>query len=337
MSCEIIVEIGNSHEGSVGIAKSFIDMVSLTGAKTVKFQMHLPDFESTKGEPFRVKFSDQDKNRFDYWKRTGFSTEEWLSIIKYTNEMGLEFMCTPFSIEAARWLFDNGAIKRWKVGSGDAANLPLLDYLVSTNLPIIISTGLISLSELEQLEIRFKHNKALDRVIFLHCISEYPTLTERIGFNIFNDLQIRFGRAGYSDHSGNLFNGIYAISRGAKVLEVHMVPHKQFFGPDTTSSLLPSEIKTLCEYSSHIEILENSTLSKDSMYTNSLEIRTMFRKGIYWSRNKQKGDKVLLSDLVFRKPVVNLDAFEFEKVLGKILNSSVKELSPVSLDDLGLE
>ena len=131
MSLDLIVEVGNAHEGSLGIATSFVDIVKSTGAKCIKFQMHLPEFESSENEPFRKKFSAQDKTRVDYWNRVGFSFEEWKYLLSYTKGADLEFLCTPFSIEAARWLFENTEMKRWKVGSGEATNFPLLSFLAA--------------------------------------------------------------------------------------------------------------------------------------------------------------------------------------------------------------
>jgi N,N'-diacetyllegionaminate synthase len=337
LNCEIVVEIGNSHEGSLGIAKSFMEMAASSGARIVKFQMHLPNFESTEFEPFRKKFSDQDSSRIDYWKRTSFSKDAWEKIINHAAELELEFLCTPFSVEAAQWLFNTGAVKRWKVGSGDAANLPLLDYLVSTELPIIISTGLISWHEILYLKNRLESFRALDRVTFLHCVSEYPTPAEKSGFNIFHDLVNEFGKAGFSDHSGNVLTGLYAISQNATLLEVHLTPHKGFFGPDTSSSLLPEEIELLCKFNDFVQNVHSNNISKERLFEDSAETRKIFRKGIYWSSDKLKGQIITTKDLLFRKPMVGIDAIDFEKILGSRIRHNVKFLNAVQETDLEID
>jgi N,N'-diacetyllegionaminate synthase len=334
LNCEIVVEIGNSHEGSLGIAKSFMEIAASSGAKIVKFQMHLPNYESTEFEPFRKKFSDQDLSRIEYWERTSFSRDEWEKIIFYATKLGLEFMCTPFSVEAAQWLFDIGAVKRWKVGSGDAANLPFLDFLVSTGLPIIISTGLISWQEILYLKNRLESFRALDRVTFLHCVSEYPTPIEKSGFNVFHDLVNEFGKAGFSDHSGNVLTGLYAISQNALLLEVHMTPHKGFFGPDTSSSLLPEEVEFLCKFNDFVRNIKTNNISKQRLFEDSSETRKIFRKGIYWASDKAKGHIVTIKDLHFRKPMMSIDAIDFEKILGSRIRRDVKFLNAVLEADL---
>jgi N,N'-diacetyllegionaminate synthase len=334
MKTEIIVEVGNTHEGSLGIAKSFVDMAISTGAKFVKFQMHLAHFEGMPNEPFRKKFSDQDENRQDYWKRTGFTENQWRNLIDYVVDREMEFLCTPFSVEAAKWLFSNNAIKRWKIGSGDAANFPLIDFLVSTRLPLIISTGLISWDEILRLQFRLKQMGAWSRTTLLHCVSKYPTLLDQVAFNIFNDLKSLECNVGISDHSGNVNTGLFAIASGATILEVHLTPHELFFGPDATSSLLPSEIKQLVEFSENVQVFKNSIISKEFLFEQSIEMRRIFRKGIYWSMDMKKGEKVKLEHLLFRKPAMEIDSIDFESVLGKFITKEVFQMDPVRKTDI---
>jgi len=137
---KIIAEIGNSHEGSLGIACSFIDMAACAGAKFIKFQMHIPEYESSQDEPFRTNTFIQDTSRWNYWKRVGFSLNEWILIKEYCDTQKIEFMCTPFSLEAAKILWENKLIKRWKIGSGEISNLPLLDYVFKTGTEVLLST-----------------------------------------------------------------------------------------------------------------------------------------------------------------------------------------------------
>lgn len=327
---EVIVEIGNSHEGSLGIAKSFVDMAKKANCQTVKFQMHIPEAEGMPNEPFRKIFSDQDETRQAYWKRVGFSEREWTILVSYVNSQGLEFLCTPFSIEAAQWLFENDAVKRWKVGSGDAVNFPLIDYLVSTKLPLIISTGLVSWDEILQLKSRLVRLGAWDRTTLLHCVSEYPVALEKVGLNLIDEISELGCSVGYSDHSGKLAPGLTVIAKRVSILEVHMTPHELFFGPDTPASLSPNEIAFLTKFDSDLEIMSNSGITKDDYFLVSESMRNIFRKGVYWSRDINSGEKVAPSDLIFRKPVNGFDAKDFEIILGKELLRDVSSHNPVS-------
>lgn len=316
---EVVVEIGNSHEGSLGIACSMVDMAAKAGAKIVKFQMHLSQFESTTQEPFRAEFSMQDKTRLDYWKRINFSFEDWSKLISYVQNQELEFLCTPFSIEAATWLFQSGGIKRWKVGSGDAVNFPLIDYLISTNLPLIISTGLISNSELITLCKRLSEKNALDRTMLLHCVSQYPATLSDVSLHLLEALRSFSNKVGYSDHSGNLSTSLYAASKGADLIEVHMTPHPDFFGPDVSSSLTPEEIKALIRFIEDLDVMNSTRKSRDTLFEAVTESARIFRKGIYWNMDLCAGSKIEMKHLSFRKPVGQIDAIEIDSVLDKVL------------------
>jgi len=334
MQPEIIVEVGNSHEGSLGVAKSFVDIAASAGAKIIKFQMHIPEAEGMPDEPFRKIFSDQDLTRQDYWRRINFSEKDWKNLIEHTKNSGLEFMCTPFSIEAAQWLFLNKAVKRWKVGSGDAANFPLIDYLISTNLPLIISTGLISWDEIILLKKRLVDQVAWDRTTLLHCVSKYPVKLEEIGLHLINEIRTLGCSVGFSDHSGQLNSALYALSLECSILEVHMVTHKKYFGPDTASSLLPEQIEFLCNFVKDLNIMKTNQPTKDTQFKEMEQMRKIFRKGIYWSRDVMVGETIKFSDLVFRKPVRILDSVDFEKVIGCTASKNVVKFTPVTFSDL---
>jgi N-acetylneuraminate synthase len=326
---ELIVEIGNSHEGSLGIATSFVDMAKESGASCVKFQMHLAEFEGMQDEPFRINFSLQDLSRQDYWKRVNFSFDEWLKLAKYVNDSGLEFLCTPFSNEAAKWLFDNNLVKRWKVGSGDALNIPLLEYLIKTNLPIIISTGLISWEEIIYLRDFLISNDFWNKTTLMHCISEYPTRIEHSALNIISELKSLGCQVGLSDHSGNWIVPLKAISQGISILEVHMAPHKKFFGPDTVASLTPDEIRRILEIEKTWSLLDEHTRTKEDIFQSSLATQKLFRKGIYWSRDVSVGEKITLDDLKFRKPIYEIDSKDYKNYLNKIVRIDVIKDTPL--------
>ena len=129
----LIAEIGQAHEGSLGILYSYIDAIATTGVDAVKFQMHIAEAESSEFEPFRVSFSLEDKTRYDYWKRMGFTLEQWKAIKQYCNKVGLDFICSPFSNLAVDWLEEIG-VKYYKIGSGEVNNFLILEKIKGTAL-----------------------------------------------------------------------------------------------------------------------------------------------------------------------------------------------------------
>ena len=334
MPLDLIVEVGNAHEGSLGIAESFVDIAKESGAKCVKFQLHLPEFESSPHEPFRRQFSSQDKTRIDYWKRVGFTFEEWKSLISYTQNSGMEFLCTPFSIEAATWLLENAGIKRWKVGSGEATNFPLLSFLSDSKLPIIISTGLVSWDEILKIKEFLSIRDAWKRVTLMHCVSLYPTPLELAALNQIEELRTLGVNVGLSDHSGDVAVPLRAISMGVNTIEVHLSPHKQFFGPDNSSSLLSSDLELLLSFSQKWEILDKHMMSRDEMFDRAAETKRIFGKGIYWKKDLPAGHKINIDDLAFLKPMAEVSAMDYLSIIGKVTNVAVSSHSSLSLSQL---
>lgn len=333
MRTELIVEIGNSHDGSLGIAKSFIDIAKAAGAPVVKFQMHIAEFESSDLDEFRVQFSDQDKTRVDYWNRVAFTPEQWKLISNYCDSQDIEFLCTPFSIEAAEILMQMTSVKRWKVGSGDAVNLPLIDFLASTEMPLIISTGLISWSEITFLKDRLLRLGAWSRTTLMHCVSQYPTPLENSGLNIISELRELGCSVGLSDHSGKLSPSLMAISHGISLLEVHLTPHPLFFGPDVNSSLTGEQIRFISDFTRDVEILEANHRSKSSLFEDASKTRRLFRKGVYWKSDLKAGTTIKYSDLKFLKPSQEIDSLDFEKVVGRVLTRPVMAGKAAKFDD----
>src|SRR5688572_4142551 len=146
--CLVIGEVAMSHDGSVGLAHAFIDAIAGAGADAVKFQTHIAAAESTPLEPFRVAFSRQDSSRYDYWKRMEFSEEEWRGLAKHCHERNVLFISSPFSVEAVDMLERIGQ-PLWKIASGETSNGQLLDRVLQTGAPVLLSTGLSPLAEID--------------------------------------------------------------------------------------------------------------------------------------------------------------------------------------------
>ena len=155
----VIAEIGQAHDGSYGILQSMIEAIAKTGVDAVKFQIHVADAESSTLEPFRVKFSDVDRTRYDYWKRMELSIEQWQKIKDMCDKLNLEFLATPFSNEAVN-ILENLKINKYKIGSGDFSNFLMLEKISLTGKEIILSTGLGTLSDLDE-SINFLKNSML--------------------------------------------------------------------------------------------------------------------------------------------------------------------------------
>lgn len=325
----VIAEVGLAHEGSLGIAKSYIDLAVKIGADAVKFQTHIAEHESTPNEEFRVNIFPEDKTRYEYWKRTSFNYEQWLFLKNYAKKKKIDFLSSPFSLESFK-LIKKLKIKYWKISSGEINNVPLLIEIAKTHRPIFLSTGMSDYKEIQDaLKIIYHYHK---KVIILQCTSKYPCPPEKIGLNQIIELKKRFNlEVGYSDHTGEIFSSLAAVSLGAKVIEFHITFSKYFFGPDTSSSLTPSQAKYLIYGIKYInKILVTPIKKNKSKFKN---LRKIFNKGIYAKNDMKKNQVIKMNDLSFLKPVKYMMAKDFKKILGKQLKKEIKMGQPLKLNE----
>ncbi|SFN33252.1 N-acetylneuraminate synthase family protein [Salegentibacter flavus] len=328
----IIAEIGQAHEGSLGIALSYIDALAETGVDVVKFQVHIAEAESSENEAFRVKFSEQDKTRFDYWKRMEFSLEQWKLLKQRCDEKGVDFLASPFS-NAAVDLLEEVGVKRYKVGSGEVNNFLLLEKIAQTGKPVIISSGMSSFEELDSM-VKFLKERKVEFSI-LQCTTAYPTKPEDAGLNVITQLKDRYKvPVGYSDHSARLETCIAATALGAEILEFHAVFDRRSFGPDATSSLEIDEIKDLVQAVRNIHTSLQHPLDKADNSRFS-DLKNIFEKSLAINKDLPAGHKLTFEDLEAKKPKgYGVDASHFEKLIGRELKRDFKRWEFLNDEDL---
>lgn len=328
----IIAEIAQAHEGSLGIAHSYIDALASCGVDAVKFQTHIADAESSEFERFRVKFSYEDETRFDYWKRMEFTLEQWKGLKEHCDKVGVEFISSPFSCAAVD-ILEKVGVKRYKIGSGEMTNYLMLAKIARTGKPIILSSGMSDYKELEEC-IAFLKPFGND-ISLLQCTTAYPTQPEQWGFKEIPNLKGRYGiPIGYSDHSSDITACIAATALGAEILEFHAVFEKKMFGPDAKASLNLDEISKLVKSVRKLEISLNHNSEKvDTSSFNDLKI--LFGKSLAVNKNLNKGHVITLEDLESKKPAkMGIAAKEFSDVLGKTLNKPLLQWDFLKLEDL---
>ena len=328
----LIAEIAQAHDGSIGILHSYIDAVAKTGVQAIKFQMHIAEAESSIQEPFRVQFSKEDATRYDYWKRIEFSLEQWKAIKKHCDEVGLDFICSPFSNLAVDWLEAIG-VQTYKIGSGEVTNFLLLEKIAQTGKPLLLSSGMSSFEELD-ITVAFLKSKKVDFSI-LQCTTAYPTKPEQYGFNVISELKDRYKvSVGFSDHSAKIATGIAAVALGAEILEFHVVFHRDLFGPDAIASFTMEETKQLVEAVNAIYIATTNPIDKNTN-ESYLELKAIFEKSLAINKNLPKGHSITFDDLETKKPKgFGISAADFEKVLGKKLRTNKSQWDFLNEEDL---
>ncbi len=328
----VIAEIAQGHDGSLGTAHAYIDAVAKTGAHAIKFQTHIAEAESTPEEPFRVKFSSQDRTRYDYWKRMEFSEEQWRGLAAHAGERGLIFLSTPFSLEAMVML-DRIGMPAWKVGSGEVTNQFLIERMAKTGKPILLSSGMAKWNELDVAVANIRRLGA--SVAMFQCTTTYPCPPDRLGLNLIAELRDRFQcPVGLSDHSGTIFAGLAAAALGANMLEVHVVFSRECFGPDVTSSVTTGELKELVAGVRFIETALANPVDKGAIAEELSELRQMFGKSIVVAHDLLSGHRITESDLQLKKPGTGMPASRVSEVVGRTITRNIQAGSLLSERDL---
>jgi N,N'-diacetyllegionaminate synthase len=327
--CLVIGEVAMAHDGSLGLAHAFIDAIGRTGADAVKFQTHLADAEGTRAEPFRVAFSPQDPTRRDYWIRTAFTEEQWAGLALHAKEKGLFFLSSPFSAEAGALLRRVG-VSAWKVPSGETGNGPLLDELLADRLPVLLSTGMSPMTEIDAAVGKVK--AASVPLAVLQCTSAYPCPPEKVGLNMIPVFMERYGcPVGLSDHSGTIYPGLAAATMGIRVLEVHVTLSREMFGPDVVASVTTGELATLVEGIRWIERMRAAPVDKDLAAESMVPLRRVFTKSLVASRSIPAGTVLDRSMLALKKPGTGMPASKLPDVIGRRARTGLEP------DDLILE
>lgn len=317
----VIAEVAQAHDGSLGQAHSFIEASKNAGADAVKFQTHIAEAESSEDEPFRVKFSFQDSNRFDYWKRMEFTPEQWHGLKQHCDDIGIEFLSSPFSLAAVE-LLNNLNVNAWKLGSGELTNKLMLDRIKQTKLPILGSCGLI-----DEKNIKWFINEMLNynsNWALFQCTSLYPTPLQKVGLNVLSQLK-EWGveHVGLSDHSGTVYPSLAALSLGCELIEVHVTFDKGMFGPDTSSSLTFDELRHITDFSDALKIMRENPVDKSEMADELKDIASIFGKSLVARRNLNKGEVLKVDDLDARKPLMGIASMDYETVLGREVTQDV--------------
>lgn len=317
----VIAEIGLSHEGSLGLAEAYIDAVAETGADAVKFQTHIAEAESSDKEQWRVKFSKQDERRIDYWRRTSFSEDQWLFLREHAEKCGLSFLSSPFSTEAVD-LLERIGVHGWKIASGELTNDFMLERICQSALPVLISTGMARMQEIENITHRFRQKEV--QFALLQCTSMYPTTADKLGLNVLADYREKFNcPVGLSDHSGNIYASLAAAALGAEIFEVHAVFSRKMFGPDVPSSLEFDDLTSLVKGVRYIRTALDNPIDKDTMADELEDMRGLFTKSLVANRDIAAGEKLNRDMVTAKKPGTGISVEYAGKYYGRVLTKAL--------------
>lgn len=328
----LAAEVAQAHEGKLEVALAYVDALAATGVDAVKFQVHIAEAESSLLEPYRPGVLQKDATRFDYWKRTGFTLEEWKWLKRRCEEMGVEFLASPFS-NAAVDLLEEVGVQRYKVGSGEVNNFLLLEKIARTGKPLILSSGMSNFEELDQ-AVAFLRKRNV-RFAILQCSSVYPNKPQHYGLNVIQELKQRYKiPVGYSDHSAHMGTSIAAVALGAEILEVHAIFNRRSAQPDASSSLEISEIAQLVKEVRKLKTALVNPVDKTNN-TSFSELKNIFEKSLSVNKHLPEGHVLGFEDLEAKKPRgQGFDASRFEEVIMRKLRNQKSQWDILTEEDL---
>lgn len=326
----ILAEIGSVHDGSFGNALKLIEAAAAAGADAVKFQTHLAAAETLRDAPAPPYF--QGEPRFEYFQRTGFTPDQWRQLKLHCDAHHVEFLSSPFSIEAVE-LLETVGVTRYKVGSGEITNLPMLEVIAQTGKPVILSSGMSNWAELDTAveTIRRYH----DRLTLLQCTSEYPCPPEEVGLNVMLAMQERYGLpVGLSDHTLSNYAAFAAVTLGAVIIEKHFTFSRLMYGSDARHSLEPTEFADLVRGVRAIEAMLAHPVDKDALAERLRPMKEIFEKSVVSVTNISPGTVITPEMVAVKKPGTGIPARELARVIGLRARRAIRPDSLIMWEDL---
>lgn len=314
----IIAEGCDNHMGNMDVAKEMCRQAKLSGADCIKFQHHLPDEEMLKDVPMSSNF---DIPLYDFLKLNALTLDQHIELMNYCKEIGIQYLCTPFSLKAAYELNEIG-VDAFKIGSGEMTDIPSLIKIAELGKPMIISTGMSTLDEIQ------RTYDALTPIgtpiAFTNCLSEYPPKYEDVNLNVIGKMKEKFPLAtiGHSDHTPDLYTCYAAVALGATIIEKHVILSKQIPGPDQSVSIDFHDLYNLCD---GIHKIELSLGSDKIVHESEKSIREWAFRSIVTCCTIKKGQKIE-SDMIWSKrPGTGIPSHKMNEVIGKIATRDIEE------------
>jgi len=327
----IIAEIGINHNGKIEDAKKLIDVAINAGANAVKFQkrslnelyredvLKNPNIESQGLEIL-----------IDVLKEVELKDEEIEDLIKYCKQKEITFLCTPWDIPSVKFLeqFD---LPAYKIASADLTNFPLIDYMIKTGKPLIISTGMSKMEEIEKTVNFLEQNKS--KFVLLHCNSTYPAPIETLNLDLIPVLKEKFQvPIGYSGHETGITSTLVATIMGAEVIERHITLDKSMEGLDQAASLDPNEFKNLIQNIREAEKAKGKPVKK--MTRGEIMQKEVLGKSIVAKSDIDVGDTFTEDNLDVKGPAKGLSPQNYFEILGKKSKRKIQKYSYLQDDDL---
>jgi len=323
----VIAEGCDNHMGNLSIAKEMALQAKIAGSDAIKFQHHLPYEEMLPDVPMSDNFNIP---LFDFLLKNALKLDQHRELKKYCEEIGIIYLCTPFSWKAAQEINELG-VEAFKIGSGEMTDIPTLERIASFGKPIIISTGMCTFEEIDRTyNAIIKTNAPL---ILTNCISEYPPIYEDINLGVIPKMINRYPKAiiGHSDHTPDLFTCYAAVAMGAKIIEKHVILSKQTPGPDQSVSIDFFDLHNLVD---GIRKIEAALGTEKSVHPKEMKIREWAFRSIVSITEIKKGEIITGEMIWSKRPGTGIPSYLRDEIIGKRAKNNIEKNVLLKLDDL---
>jgi N,N'-diacetyllegionaminate synthase len=316
----IIAEAGLNHDGDYASAKKLVNAASKTGADVVKFQIFKTE-----------NFIGENEEYFDLFKSLEFTPDEWNELANLAEDNGIMFSASVFDEESTELLNDIGA-PVYKISSGDLTHYPLLEYVSKKNLPVILSTGLATIGEIEE-SLSNIYKTGNKKIALMHCVSNYPTKYEDTNLSLIKNLKEMFDiPVGFSDHTTGILIPSLAVAKGADIIEKHFTLDKNLPGPDHKLSLDPIEFEQMVK---NIRITESAMGDGVKKITDDEEMmKGIGRRSLTSTADIPKGEKISKDSLMILRPGTGIAPKYIDFVVGKTASKDIKKNQTINWDSI---
>ena len=319
MKTLIIAEAGVNHNGDIEMAKQLVASAASAGADLVKFQtfvttksiaLHAPKAQYQKGA------TDPGESQYDMVRKLELSRADHEVLIEECRRHGIGFFSTAFDTESFDLLMELG-VNLVKIPSGEMTNLPLLRYMTRLGLPVILSTGMANLGEIEAaIDVIEQAGTPRSLVTILHCTTEYPAPMRDVNLRAMASLKAAFGGdVGYSDHTSGIEIPIAAVALGATVIEKHFTLDRTLPGPDHQASLEPHELKAMVDAIRNVECAIGDGIKRPS--PSELKNKAIARKSLVASRTIRAGEFFSADNITAKRPGTGISPMRWDEVIGR--------------------
>lgn len=327
----IIAEAGVNHNGDLELAKQMVKAAKESGADIVKFQTAKLESLVSKLAPmaeYQKKNTGKIESQMDMLKRILLPYDDFAILARYCDEVGIQFLSTPFDIDSVEFLASLGC-KLWKIPSGEITNLPYLEHVGRQKQPIILSTGMSTVNEIQE-ALSVLYDSGADKITLLHCTTEYPAPIETVNLRAMLTLKEKFQTdVGYSDHTMGIEIPVAAVAMGATVIEKHFTLSRNMEGPDQKASLEPQELKAMVSAIRNIELAMGDGEKKPIQ--SEMMNMTVARKSIIARRAIAKGEILTEENITTKRPGNGVSPMKWHEVLGTV---AVRDFEEDELIDL---